>query len=37
LSGKVESVSGELVLASIALPPSDASTFAERAIRVANF
>jgi len=37
LSGKVESVSGESVLASIALPPSDASTFAERAIRVANF
>ena len=37
LSGKVESVRGESVLASIALPPSDASTFAKRAISVANF
>jgi hypothetical protein len=37
LSGKVESVSSDAVLASIALPPSDVSTFAERAIRVANF
>lgn len=37
LSGKVESVSSDAVLASIALPPSDAITFADRAIRVANF
>lgn len=37
LTGKVESVSNDAVLASIALPPSDAITFADRAIRVANF
>lgn len=37
LSGKVESVSSDAVLASIALPPSDAGTLADRAIKVANF